>query len=100
MVAEPASRQVKMVLTGEGGDELFAGYARYAGERLSPLFQHVPRAAKSWALAASGHVPGLRRQKLALYALCQPDGVNRLVNWLQLFNAEARHALLSGHFKE
>src|SRR5581483_8020919 len=32
MVAELASRHVKMVLTGEGGDELFAGYARYAGE--------------------------------------------------------------------
>ena len=38
MVAELASRRVKMVLTGEGGDELFAGYARYAGERLAPAF--------------------------------------------------------------
>jgi asparagine synthase (glutamine-hydrolysing) len=100
MVAELASRQVKMVLTGEGGDELFAGYARYAGERLSPLFQHVPRAAKSLALAASGRVPGLRRQKLALYALCQPDEVNRLVNWFPLFNSEAKQALLSEDFKQ
>ena len=100
MVAELASRQVKMVLTGEGGDELFAGYARYAGERLSPLFRHLPRAAKSVALAASGCVPGLRRQKLALYALCQPDEVNRLVNWFPLFNSEAKQALLSEDFKQ
>ena len=100
MVAELASRQVKMVLTGEGGDELFAGYARYAGERLSPLFQYLPRAAKSVALAASGRVPGLRRQKLALYALCQPDEVNRLVNWFPLFNSEAKQALLSEDFKQ
>src|SRR5438876_8887780 len=70
MVAELASRQVKMVLTGEGGDELFAGYARYAGERLSPLFRFVPKAAKSMTLAASEHLPGLRRAKIALYALC------------------------------
>ena len=42
MVAELASRHVKMVLTGEGGDELFAGYARYAGDRLSPLFRTCP----------------------------------------------------------
>src|SRR5262249_38486124 len=28
-VAEPAARHVKVVLTGEGSDELLAGYARY-----------------------------------------------------------------------
>ena len=38
VVASWRRAHVKMVLTGEGGDELFAGYARYAGERLSPLF--------------------------------------------------------------
>ena len=39
MVAELAGRHVKMVLTGEGGDELFGGYARHAGDKLSPLLQ-------------------------------------------------------------
>ena len=52
------------------------------------------------ALAASGRVPGLRRQKLALYALCQPDEVRRLVNWFPLFNSEAKQALLSEDFKQ
>jgi asparagine synthase (glutamine-hydrolysing) len=99
MVAELASRQVKMVLTGEGGDELFAGYARYAGERFSPFFQHLPSAAKSLALAASEHVPGLRRQKLALNALCQGNEVDRIVNWFPLFAREAKHALLTDDLK-
>jgi len=67
MVAELASRHVKMVLTGEGGDELFAGYARYAGERLWPLFRHIPNPAKSLVLAVSARLPGLRRPKIALY---------------------------------
>lgn len=100
MVAELASRQVKMVLTGEGGDELFAGYARYAGERLSPLFRFVPKAARSLALAASAHLPGLRRAKIGLYALCQPNEVMRLVNWFPLFNSEMKQALLLQDLKQ
>jgi asparagine synthase (glutamine-hydrolysing) len=99
MVAELASREVKMVLTGEGGDELFAGYARYAGELLSPLFRRLPKFARSLALAGSEHLPGLRRQKIALNALCRPDEVSRLVNWFPLFNSEAKQGLLSGDFK-
>lgn len=100
MVAELASRDVKMVLTGEGGDELFAGYARYSGERLSPFFQRIPKAAKSLALAASSHLPGLRRQKLALYALSQTDEVARFVNWFPLFNSEMKQAVVSEELKD
>src|SRR2546421_3904648 len=99
MVAELAARDVKMVLTGEGGDELFAGYARYTGERFSSLFQRIPKAAKSLVLAASSRLPGLRRQKLALYALSQPEEVTRFVNWFPLFNSEMKQALLSKDLK-
>src|SRR5205807_6284773 len=77
MVAELAARDVKMVLTGEGGDELFAGYARYSGERLSPLFRAIPESVKSVALAICSRLPGMRRQKLALFALSQPDETSR-----------------------
>ena len=95
MVAERAARDVKMVLTGEGGDELFAGYARYSGERFSSFFQRVPKAAKSLALTVGSRLPGLRRQKLALYALSQPEEVARFVNWFPLFNSEMKQELLS-----
>src|ERR1700722_8224368 len=100
MVAELASRDVKMVLTGEGGDELFAGYARYSGERLSPFFQRIPKAAKSLALAASSHLPGLRRQKLALHALSQSEEAARFLHWFPLFNSEMKQALLSEDLRD
>jgi asparagine synthase (glutamine-hydrolysing) len=100
MVAELASHDVKMVLTGEGGDELFAGYARYAGERLSPLFKMIPASAKSIALAASSHLPGLRRQKLALHALSESGEAARFVSWFPLFDSRIKQSLLSDDMRE
>jgi asparagine synthase (glutamine-hydrolysing) len=99
MVAELASRHVKMVLTGEGGDELFAGYARYAGEAMWPWFRHIPAPARSLAMGISKRIPGLRREKLALFALCQADEATRFTNWVPLFNREMRASLLSDQFK-
>ncbi|HEV8523298.1 MAG TPA: asparagine synthase (glutamine-hydrolyzing) [Terriglobales bacterium] len=100
MVAELASREVKMVLTGEGGDELFAGYARYAGERLSPLFRALPRPAGKLMITAAERFPRLRRWRLALGALTQADEISRLINWFPLFNPEAKSALLSEQVKQ
>ncbi len=99
MVSELASRHVKMVLTGEGGDELFAGYARYAGEQFSTLFRGIPGPIRSLALATSARVPGLGRQKIALYALSQTDEAVRLTNWFPLFNRDMKSALLSNELK-
>jgi asparagine synthase (glutamine-hydrolysing) len=100
MLAEIASRHVKMVLTGEGGDELFAGYARYAGELMAPFFGVLPQPVKSLGLMISAHIPGFVRPKLAFHALCQPDEVSRLTNWFPLFNPAAKAGLLSDAVKQ
>ena len=99
MVALLAERHVKMVLTGEGGDELFGGYARHAGDKFSPVFTRVPGPVKAATLAAVARLPSLQRPKLALYALCQPDETSRLVNWFPLFNPDTKAALLTDDIK-
>lgn len=63
LVSELARQHVKMVLTGDGGDELFGGYDRYLKllklERLGPL-----RAPASLLLRAAGILPGAAGERL------------------------------------
>ena len=43
LVAEEAAKHVKVVLGGDGGDENFAGYDRYAGQRLVDYYCLLPQ---------------------------------------------------------
>lgn len=42
-ICKLAAQDVKVCLTGLGGDELFGGYYRYAGIKLYERYTHVPR---------------------------------------------------------
>ena len=100
MVAQLASQHVKMVLTGEGGDELFAGYARYVGEQYSPWFRALPGFAGAMVRGMLPRLKGMRRQKIALHALTIRDEATRLTNWFPLFNGDAKKEIMTPQLAE
>ena len=99
MVAKLARQNVKMVLTGEGGDELFAGYARYVGNQYEKLFRPLPAFAGKLLRRGADQLPGMRRAKIALGALTQSDESTRLSNWFPMLSDDAKHNLMSEHLR-
>ena len=66
LLSELAREHVKVVLTGEGADELFCGYPRYHLARLRGAFGAVPRSWRTGTATLLRALPGHRAAKAAL----------------------------------
>ncbi|MEA1833323.1 asparagine synthase (glutamine-hydrolyzing) [Methylobacterium durans] len=96
LLARAASASVKMVLTGEGSDELLAGYPKHRAERWLALYQSlVPGVVHDRVVhPAVGAMPyGARRVKVLANALGERDRTARMRRWFGGVSSAERAAL-------
>jgi asparagine synthase (glutamine-hydrolysing) len=105
-VSRETRKHVTVALNGDGGDECFAGYERYAAMRLAERYHRLPGLLRESLIGqAVGLLPTseLRRSRVRdvkrfLRAASQPK-VERYLRWVSVFDRDAKRELYSENFR-
>ncbi|HJQ32252.1 MAG TPA: asparagine synthase (glutamine-hydrolyzing) [Pyrinomonadaceae bacterium] len=104
-VSRETRRHVTVALNGDGGDECFAGYERYAAMSLSERYRRLPEVLRERVIRqAVGLLPSselkpsfVRRVKRFLRAASLPP-VERYLRWVSVLDAQTKQGLYTDEF--
>ncbi|WEG13791.1 asparagine synthase (glutamine-hydrolyzing) [Pullulanibacillus sp. KACC 23026] len=92
-VAQEAAKHVKVVLSGEGADELFGGYNIYREPLALNWFQHLPKAARGLIRATASRLPDTMKGKSYLIRGTTPMKERYIGNAFMFDEGEKRFVL-------
>lgn len=91
-LAREAGRKVKVVVSGEGADELFGGYCIYCEPNALRLYQKLPLTFRKKAAALAEHLPKMKGRSFLLRGSMPVE--ERFIGNANLFTQEERKRLL------
>lgn len=96
LISKLARQHVKVVLSGEGGDELFAGYPKYVVDWLAKYYHILPPSVRNQVIMPTiERLPySMRKLKQAARNISAP-APQRWMNWFGIFNGKLKEDLLS-----
>lgn len=101
-VSRETRAYVTVALNGDGGDECFAGYERYAAMNLAKTYANIPGShfirniVNTLPAGSSRKHPVQRARRFLAAASMKP--VDRYLRWISAFDHEAKQRLYSDHF--
>jgi asparagine synthase (glutamine-hydrolysing) len=106
-VARETRKHVTVALNGDGGDESFAGYERYAAMRLAERYHRIPavlrdrvmRQAVELLPSSETRRGRVRDVKRFMQSASLPK-VERYLRWVSVFDSQAKQDLYSADFRQ